>query len=1465
MSHQRTFLIPVVIAAMLSSSVAFSHSALAAASDWFVVSGTSGNCDNVGTQVDPFHSVQCAIDAASSNDTVHVAGGEYAGFTVSKSLSILGPNAGVAPGPASSRQAEAVITSPVSIASAVDGATISGFRLSSVNSEDVGLSVGSNSRNVEITYNEITGFDQGIRSAGNAANFGSDMDVSHNYIHGLSVSASGSYSIHLRNVKNLTVSDNIVTDSVTSPVLTGSQLRRGILLRGAQNAVVSNNIVDFGSIASSKSYYAISIAQLLNDGVNGSDLPISDLDITGNTLSGSVNGVNFLDLGAQATNVLIEGNTARNVFVGVSFKSYGQIGTPAVHELLVQNNDFSRIEDGDGVLRAGVQVYSIDTSAPAAGEFDGVVIRKNSLPSDKINQTSEINGLSVGAINPFAAGFPATLTFYSHDITDVDARGNYWGTTVSPITDITRQANVAGSIVSFTDDPSKAGQPGFWPTMIDAAATTVCADGCDYTSIQTAVNAATAGDTITVGAGTYAGFTVDKLLSILGPNDGVAPGPGTSRQAEAVITSAVRVMSATDGVTISGFKLGPGSAGGVALSVESNSRNVSVTYNDISGFDQGIRSEGNSLNFGSGMVVSHNYVHTLTLGSTGSYAVHLRNVKELTVTENIITDTLTDPGLTGVKVRRGIVVRGTENAEIRDNVVDFGDAASTKATYGINIAQLLNDGVNGNDLAVSNLEIVGNSLSGAMTGINFLNLDAQASNVVISRNTARNVFSGVVFRSYGQNGFTVVQELIVKQNDFSEIDSGAGVGALSAGLQIFSIDVNAPVASEFDGVVVRGNRLPTDQINNLAGINGLTVGAINPLAPGFPSVVTLHATDITDLDARANYWGGSVPTTGITSQANVAGPILSFTASQDNNGDAGFWPSCSTIQTATGGGLDIQEVMECPPGTLGTPTATAGNARATVSWTAPTSGATPFTYAVNSTPSGAICVVTGVTAVCNELTNGTSYSFAVTATNTFGSTVSSASNSVRPVPPTPNAVDDTSTGPFGATQTKDVLDNDTSNTGAGLDGALLRLIDPNTGNAVTSVTTVDGTFTANGDGTITFAPTAGFDGEANSVTYRVTDSLGQTATATYTPTVTNPPGVPGTPTATAGDARATVSWTAPTSGATPFSYTVNSDPAGATCVVTGVTAVCNELTNGTSYSFVVTATNSFGSTVSSASNTVRPVEATTPTTPTTPTEPTNPTTPETTGPALEPGVIDGLNEALTSAPIPSAVIAVPEGGIGALVGGVPVEVRIVSMEELLSPSSPLLSNSGAITLSADSTSLTIANPSGGSPLVVDVETLVVIEVAGVFLALGNASGGQPGAGGGTSGVLPAASGDTLASIISGLPAGGASRAFLFSEPIDAGTVVADDDGNAIAVVDLPSDFAAGLHHLQLNTSTADGDPVSIAIALEVSESETGAETGTETESEGAGDWSTWLMLGVTLIAVLVASIVIVRRVRARKD
>src|SRR6266852_7842427 len=78
------------------------------------------------------------------------------------------------------------------------------------------------------------------------------------------------------------------------------------------------------------------------------------------------------------------------------------------------------------------------------------------------------------------------------------------------------------------------------------------------------------------------------------------------------------------------------------------------------------------------------------------------------------------------------------------------------------------------------------------------------------------------------------------------------------------------------------------------------------------------------------------------------------------------------------------------------------------------------------------------------------------------------------------------------------------------------------------------------------------------------------------PVVIGPPGAPGAPVAIAGEASATVYWSAP-SGAVS-SYAVTASPGGANATVGGsiLSAVVGGLSDGTSYTFTVTASNGSG-------------------------------------------------------------------------------------------------------------------------------------------------------------------------------------------------------------------------------------------------------------------------------------------------
>ncbi len=106
----------------------------------------------------------------------------------------------------------------------------------------------------------------------------------------------------------------------------------------------------------------------------------------------------------------------------------------------------------------------------------------------------------------------------------------------------------------------------------------------------------------------------------------------------------------------------------------------------------------------------------------------------------------------------------------------------------------------------------------------------------------------------------------------------------------------------------------------------------------------------------------------------------------------------------------------------------------------------------------------------------------------------------------PAAADDTDTGnTIGDTVTVDVLGNDTGD----FDPSTVRIIDPDTGDFVTElVVDGEGTWTVDPTtGAITFTPERGFTGDPAAVSYRVTDTTGDTVSAdvtvTYLPQATS--------------------------------------------------------------------------------------------------------------------------------------------------------------------------------------------------------------------------------------------------------------------------------------------------------------------------------------------------------------------------
>lgn len=269
-------------------------------------------------------------------------------------------------------------------------------------------------------------------------------------------------------------------------------------------------------------------------------------------------------------------------------------------------------------------------------------------------------------------------------------------------------------------------------------------------------------------------------------------------------------------------------------------------------------------------------------------------------------------------------------------------------------------------------------------------------------------------------------------------------------------------------------------------------------------------------------------------------------------------------------------------------TATPANAQATVSFSAPAfdGGATITSYRVISTPGSFTATGSSSPLTVTGLTNGVAYTFTARATNSAGnSSESSASNSATPYVA---ATSFTLTGPSSG-NVRSASTNFTVTPNNIFDGTIT--ITPS-GAGATDLEPIVLTFNhTSAAQTFTITPIAS---GAITLTPTNSGSLTNPSNLTYTANAVIPL-APEAPTASPTDGGAYVYITAPSNdgGASITSYTVTSSPGGftANAITTGSVTI-RGLTNGTSYTFTVTATNSVGTSASSsASNAVIPSES----------------------------------------------------------------------------------------------------------------------------------------------------------------------------------------------------------------------------------------------------------------------------------
>ena len=408
-------------------------------------------------------------------------------------------------------------------------------------------------------------------------------------------------------------------------------------------------------------------------------------------------------------------------------------------------------------------------------------------------------------------------------------------------------------------------------------------------------------------------------------------------------------------------------------------------------------------------------------------------------------------------------------------------------------------------------------------------------------------------------------------------------GTLPAGMTLSSSGVlsGTPTQSGNFSIAVQANDSTTGPSapyhSNTATSGSYTLTIAAPTITVSPSSLP-NATAGTAYSQTLSASGGTAPYTFSASSGNVPpGMTLSsdgtLSGTPTTAGDFSFTATATDAQSFTGQQNYTVHVSAVAPGAPTIGAATAGDAQASVAFTAPANnGGSPITgYTVTSSPGGFTASGAASPITVTGLTNGTSYTFTVTATNTAGTgSPSAASNAVTPRGGQTISFSNPGTQNYGTTPTL------TATATSGL--------------PVTFSSSTTAVCTVTSGGTLTFLSAGTCSIEANQPgngTYLAAPTVTQTFTVAAVV-----PGAPTIGTATAGNAQASVSFTAPASngGATIVGYTVTSSPGDITASGSASPITVTGLTNGTAYTFTVTAGNSAGTGSSSAaSNSVTPL------------------------------------------------------------------------------------------------------------------------------------------------------------------------------------------------------------------------------------------------------------------------------------